>query len=244
MSKPMTRHAFPPLLGLPFAAALILGAAGASAQTPPAMPGMDHAGHGAVGGTGHEGMGHEGKGHGGMMGDMDKMKPMMHKMMSAMAVSADERIAALKDSLKITDAQAALWKPFADALKNAAETMHHAHHDMMPPEPAAAPASAPDAASAPAKEIFGDKDFPGASAIKKMGAGSEPAASSAPAGAPAAASSASTLPERLAHFDEALSEHLGSLKKIKAALDPLYAAFSDEQKKIADGLMVGPMGVM
>jgi hypothetical protein len=29
--------------------------------------------------------------------------------------------------------------------------------------------------------------------------------------------------------------HLASLQAIKAALDPLYASFSDEQKKIADG---------
>ena len=29
-----------------------------------------------------------------------------------------------------------------------------------------------------------------------------------------------------------------------AALDPLYASFSDEQKKLADGVTIGPMGVM
>ena len=38
--------------------------------------------------------------------------------------------------------------------------------------------------------------------------------------------------------------HLASLQAIKAALDPLYASFSDEQKKLADGLKIGPMGVM
>ena len=37
---------------------------------------------------------------------------------------------------------------------------------------------------------------------------------------------------------------LASLQAIKAALDPLYASFSDEQKKLADGLKIGPMGVM
>jgi hypothetical protein len=38
--------------------------------------------------------------------------------------------------------------------------------------------------------------------------------------------------------------HLASLQAIKAALEPLYASFSDEQKKFADGLKIGPMGVM
>jgi hypothetical protein len=37
---------------------------------------------------------------------------------------------------------------------------------------------------------------------------------------------------------------LGSRKAGKAALEPLYASFSDEQKKFADGLKIGPMGVM
>ena len=35
-----------------------------------------------------------------------------------------------------------------------------------------------------------------------------------------------------------------SLQAIKAALDPLYASLSDEQKEIADGLRIGPMGLM
>jgi hypothetical protein len=38
--------------------------------------------------------------------------------------------------------------------------------------------------------------------------------------------------------------HLASLRVIKAALDPLCASFSDEQKKLADGLKIGSMGVM
>jgi hypothetical protein len=38
--------------------------------------------------------------------------------------------------------------------------------------------------------------------------------------------------------------HVTNLQAIKAALDPLYASFSDEQKKIADGLKIGPMGLM
>jgi hypothetical protein len=38
--------------------------------------------------------------------------------------------------------------------------------------------------------------------------------------------------------------HLEALQKLKAAVDPLYAAFADDQKKAADQLMVGPMGMM
>jgi hypothetical protein len=52
------------------------------------------------------------------------------------------------------------------------------------------------------------------------------------------------LPEKLDHHAKMAAGHLASLQAIKAALDPLYASFSDEQKKLADGLMIGPMGVM
>lgn len=38
-----------------------------------------------------------------------------------------------------------------------------------------------------------------------------------------------------------LAAHLSAVLQ---ALEPLYASFSDEQKKIADGLMIGPMGLM
>ncbi len=41
-----------------------------------------------------------------------------------------------------------------------------------------------------------------------------------------------------------MTAHLEALRKLKAAIDPLYAALSDEQKKTADQLIVGPMGIM
>lgn len=53
-----------------------------------------------------------------------------------------------------------------------------------------------------------------------------------------------TLPERLDLHEQMLSSHLEALKDMRAALDPLYASFSDEQKKLADELMAGPMGMM
>jgi LTXXQ motif family protein len=49
---------------------------------------------------------------------------------------------------------------------------------------------------------------------------------------------------RLDLHEKMLSAHLDSLKSMKVALIPLYASFSDEQKKLADELMLGPMGMM
>lgn len=51
---------------------------------------------------------------------------------------------------------------------------------------------------------------------------------------------AATLPTRLDRQGTMLAAHLSAVQ----ALEPLYASFSDEQKKIADGLMIGPMGLM
>lgn len=53
-----------------------------------------------------------------------------------------------------------------------------------------------------------------------------------------------TLLARLDRQEAMLTAHLASVKSLKEALEPLYASFSDEQKKIADGMMIGPMGVM
>jgi hypothetical protein len=41
-----------------------------------------------------------------------------------------------------------------------------------------------------------------------------------------------------------MTAHLEALLKFKAAVDPLYAALSEEQKKTADELLAGPMGMM
>ncbi len=55
---------------------------------------------------------------------------------------------------------------------------------------------------------------------------------------------AATLPERIEGQQKMLAARLDSMKAVKKALEPLYAALSDDQKKIADKVMVGPMGVM
>ena len=54
----------------------------------------------------------------------------------------------------------------------------------------------------------------------------------------------STWPERLAFQQKMLSTRLDSLKDMEAAVKPLYAALNDEQRKLADQLMSGPMGMM
>jgi hypothetical protein len=54
----------------------------------------------------------------------------------------------------------------------------------------------------------------------------------------------STWPERLAFQQKMLSARLDSLKAMEAAVKPLYAALNDEQRKVADQLMSGPMGMM
>jgi hypothetical protein len=54
---------------------------------------------------------------------------------------------------------------------------------------------------------------------------------------------AGTLPERLDRMEQHITLHLESLRTMKAAVQPLYAALSDEQKRIADQL-IRPMGMM
>jgi hypothetical protein len=54
----------------------------------------------------------------------------------------------------------------------------------------------------------------------------------------------STLPEKLAVREKTMTAHLQAFRKFKAAVEPLYAELSDEQKKTADQLLVGPLGMM
>lgn len=58
------------------------------------------------------------------------------------------------------------------------------------------------------------------------------------------AAAPATLSARLARQEDMLAAHLASVKALKAAVDPLYATLSDDQKKVADGLKLGPMGMM
>jgi gamma-glutamyl phosphate reductase len=55
---------------------------------------------------------------------------------------------------------------------------------------------------------------------------------------------AASLPDKLEFQAKMAAAHVASLQAIKTALDPLYASFSDEQKKLADGLKIGAMGLI
>jgi LTXXQ motif family protein len=57
-------------------------------------------------------------------------------------------------------------------------------------------------------------------------------------------SQTATLPDKLAMREKMMTAHLDALHRFKAAIEPLYAALSDEQKKTADELLMGPMGMM
>lgn len=52
-----------------------------------------------------------------------------------------------------------------------------------------------------------------------------------------------TLPERLAAEDKAMSVHLAAHKKVQDSLTKLYEALTPEQRKVADGIVIGPMGM-
>jgi hypothetical protein len=50
-------------------------------------------------------------------------------------------------------------------------------------------------------------------------------------------------PDRLDHMEKMMSAMLETVKATKAALTPLYAVLTEEQKKMADQLIDGPMGM-
>jgi len=51
-------------------------------------------------------------------------------------------------------------------------------------------------------------------------------------------------PERLDRMEKMMTAMLEGLKETKAALTPLYSVLTEEQKKVADQLIHGPMGMM
>ena len=57
-------------------------------------------------------------------------------------------------------------------------------------------------------------------------------------------SQAATLRDKLAMREKMMTAHLEALRKLKTAVDPLYAALTDEQKKTADEIMPGAVGMM
>lgn len=67
-------------------------------------------------------------------------------------------------------------------------------------------------------------------------------AKTAQAGGPMGSKPA-TAPERMGNYEKHLATRLETVRAVRAAFDPLYNSLSDEQKKIADELMAGPMRV-
>jgi hypothetical protein len=51
-------------------------------------------------------------------------------------------------------------------------------------------------------------------------------------------------PALLDSYEKMLTVRLDAVRTVKVAFDPLYAAFADEQKKVADELLTSPMGLM
>jgi hypothetical protein len=162
----------------------------------------------------------------------DMMRNMMHGMMAEMAARADARLAALKTELTITDAQLPQWNAFADAIRAAARSMEEAHKDKMAAE-AAVRAPAPKPVTAAEPSPGGDTDYPDKAAVKKL----------VPP-APAPGHAAGSLPAKLDAHVKMMSRHLESFKAIVGAVDKLYVTLDDQQKAKADGLKIGPMGLM
>ena len=55
---------------------------------------------------------------------------------------------------------------------------------------------------------------------------------------------ATSAPDALGRQEQALVTSLGAVRALKGALTPLYQALTDDQKKVADELLAGPMGMM
>jgi len=129
------------------------------------------------------------------LGDPRGRMPMMNmmSMMMGSQFAADHiegRLAFIKAELKITDAQAAQWSAFADAVRGNINSMLEMRKSMM----------------------------------SGLGA-------------------SSTLPERLALEDKLVTAHLAAVKRTEEAVAKLYGALTDDQKKIADTIVLGPMGM-
>lgn len=53
-----------------------------------------------------------------------------------------------------------------------------------------------------------------------------------------------TAPDRLDRMEKMMTIMIEAVRSTKASLGPLYSVLNDEQKKMADSLLNGPMGMM
>jgi hypothetical protein len=165
-----------------FAAAAVLVIAaglitGAGAQQQPGQ--TSEIGHGMMGAGG---MGRWMMGSGGSTQDM----------CSAMAGHIEGRLAYIKAELKITEPQEPLWKTYAAAARENANTML-SHCTAMTGQPG---------------------------------------------------TTTSSLPDRLDQHEKLMADQLEAVRAMNKALKPLYAALGDSQKKTAEELFWGHMGMM
>ena len=57
-------------------------------------------------------------------------------------------------------------------------------------------------------------------------------------------SMAATLPDRFARLERTLLGYLNAVRATEESLQPLYAVLNDEQRKVANSMKIGPMGMM
>jgi hypothetical protein len=143
--------------------------------------------------------------------------------MSCAGMTAD-RLAALKGELALTRAQLPLWDAFADAAQGMGRGMGMQQgmgmSQGMPMQPGAGMKQ-------------GMPMQPGAGMQQGMGSGQPGMGMMGQAG---------SLPERLDRQETMLTARLDAVHKMKAALTPLYAALTPEQKAKIDAAMCGSQG--
>jgi hypothetical protein len=124
------------------------------------------------------------------------------------------RLAFLRTELKITEAQTAPWNAYAEALRTNAKRMSEFMSTMM-----------------------GGGMMGGGMMGQGMMRG--PAMTM-----PGPTGSAMTLPDHFARAEKHQAAHAEMLRTMKAPTLQLYAALADDQKRMADVLLRGPMGMM
>jgi hypothetical protein len=175
-----------------------------------------------------------------MMGNGMMNQGMMtcgHMSMSSMMHAGQHiegRLAFLKTELKITDAQAPQWNAYADALRANAKRMHEFRSDMM------------------SKGMMMGQGMMGQGMMGQgmmgqgmmgqgmMGQGmmNQGMMNQGQAG------KTLTVPEHLALAEQHMAGHMEMLGAIKEPLTDLYGVLGDEQKQMADELLMGHMGMM
>lgn len=140
---------------------------------------------------------------------------MGHGMMGMMHPTqhVEGRLAFLKTELKITDAQAPQWKAYADAFRANTQRMNDLMADMMPG----------------GMMMGGMMMGQGAMGQGTMNQGQP--------------GKLMTVPDRFVWAEKHMAAHMEMLAAIKGPTLGLYGALSEEQKHLADELLMGHMGM-